>query len=98
MQTTSLIEDEHVTGQAGTKWGLSRDQVEILEKCLEERRIADLMAYSGRSNRTKFRDQVLNPLLNNGLIEMTQPDSPKSPTQKYRITKKGKQILENKTE
>ncbi|MDM7856878.1 Fic family protein [Thiopseudomonas acetoxidans] len=27
------------------------------------------------------------------LIEMTQPDSPRSPTQKYRLTQLGKQVL-----
>jgi DNA-binding HxlR family transcriptional regulator len=27
------------------------------------------------------------------LIEMTQPDSPRSPKQKYRLTEKGKQMV-----
>ena len=51
------------------------------------------MSVTGRSNRTKFRNQVLSPLLSNELIEMTQPYSPKSPTQKYRLTTKGKDFL-----
>ena len=28
-----------------------------------------------------------------GLIELTQPDSPRSPTQKYRLTEKGRALL-----
>jgi hypothetical protein len=36
--------------------------------------IQELMAPSGRTNRTKFRDQVLAPLLEAGLLEMTSPD------------------------
>jgi ATP-dependent DNA helicase RecG len=51
------------------------------------------MGLIGRANRTKFRDQVLRPLLDAGLIEMTIPDKPTSSKQKYRLTEMGKQIL-----
>ncbi len=46
-----------------------------------------------RTDRTKFRNQVLNPLLKAELIEMTQPDSPRSRLQKYRITDAGRAWL-----
>jgi ATP-dependent DNA helicase RecG len=48
------------------------------------------MAVAGRTNRTKFRDQVLRPLLDDRLIEMTIPDKPRSSQQKYRLTDKGR--------
>ena len=51
--------------------GLSRDQVKILEKCREDAALVNIMGITGRSNRTKFRDQVLSPLVEAGLIEMT---------------------------
>jgi len=51
--------------------------------------LLELMDISGRSDRTKFRQQVLNPLLVDGLIEMTIPDKPRSSLQKYRLTEKG---------
>ncbi|MFP4346853.1 MAG: Fic family protein, partial [Desulfococcaceae bacterium] len=55
--------------------------------------LVDLMAISGRSDRTKFRHQILNPLLEMDLIEMTIPDKPRSSKQKYRLTNKGRQVL-----
>ena len=74
--------------------GPSRDQVIVLSKCLDESDIVLLMASVGRSNRTKFRDQVLNPLLKAGLLTMTVPDKPRSSQQKYRLTEKGKTLLD----
>ena len=79
--------------QVGTQLGLSRDQVEILRNCLTDTAFGRLMVIVGRSNRTKFRDQVLKPLLEVGLIEMTIPDKPRSSKQKYRLTEKGRKFL-----
>ena len=83
------------TQQVGTKLGLSRDQVEILKKCLHASPISEMLVVAGRTNRTKFRDQVLNPLIEAGLIEMTIPDKPRSSKQRYRITPAGLAVLEN---
>jgi len=83
------------TEQVGTKSALSRHQVEILEKCQEERALLELIAVVGRSDRTKFRRQVLNPLIDAGLIEMTIPDKPRSSKQRYRITPAGLAVLRN---
>lgn len=77
----------------GTKLALSWHQVKILEKCTEETALVDLMAIAGRTDRTKFRHQVLQPLLRDGLIEMTLPDKPRSSSQKYRITEKGRSSI-----
>jgi len=79
--------------QVGTKLKLNKEQIKVLHACINESGITELMSVTGRSNRTKFRNQVLSPLLSNELIEMTQPDSPKSPTQKYRLTAKGEAFL-----
>jgi len=78
--------------QVGTKLGLSRDQVDIIRNCLKEKPIRELMQVAGRSNRTKFRDQVLKPLMEAGWLEMTIPDKPRSSKQKYRLTDKGREL------
>lgn len=83
-----------VGAQVGTKLAPSGHQVEILRNCLTEKAIGELMMIEGRSDRTKFRNQVLNPLLEEKLLEMTIPDKPRSSKQKYRLTAKGKQLLE----
>jgi ATP-dependent DNA helicase RecG len=51
------------------------------------------MKLAERAGRTKFRNQVLRPLLDAGFIEMAIPDKPTSSKQKYRLTEAGKQIL-----
>ena len=85
----SEVTVSQVTPQAGTKLALSRHQVEILEKCRDSTPLVDLMAITNRSDRTKFRHQVLNPLLEANLIEMTIPDKPRSSNQRYRLTEAG---------
>ncbi len=57
------------------------------------RTLQELMEPSGRTNKTKFRDQVLSPLLEAGLIEMTIPDKPRSPQQRYRTTPAGERLI-----
>jgi len=79
--------------QVGTKSALSRHQVEIIHRCSVDTGIAELMVIAKRIDRTKFRNQVLSPLLEENLIEMTIPDKPTSSNQKYRLTEKGKLFL-----
>ena len=54
----------------------------------------DLMRKINIKDKVTFRDNYIQPALEQGLIEMTQPDSPTSPTQKYRLTQKGKNFKE----
>ena len=89
-----------VSGDVGTKSGPSRDQVVLrphlpqeshllLMKMHGEHAITELMDWTQRSSRTKFRDQVLTPLLKQELVEMTIPEKPNSSKQRYRLTASG---------
>lgn len=91
-QATREVAGE-VTDEVGTKLALSRHQVDILQKCIVEQSLLDLMAITGRSDRTKFRNQVLGPVMKDGLIEMTIPDKPRSSKQKYRLTMAGRAVV-----
>ncbi|MEE2717487.1 MAG: transcriptional regulator [SAR324 cluster bacterium] len=65
-----------------------------MRHCVVESAIGDLMAELGRTNRTKFRNQILAPLLDADLVEMTVPDKPRSSKQRYRLTAKGRAFLD----
>ena len=54
----------------------------------------ELMDAIGLKDRKNFGVNYLQPALKEGLIEMTKPDSPTNPNQKYRLTKRGKISLE----
>ena len=81
------------TGDVGIESALSRHQVEILRRCTEDTAIGDLMSIAGRADRTKFRNQILRPLLRAELLRMTIPEKPNSRLQKYHVTKKGRASL-----
>jgi hypothetical protein len=89
---SNLVPGRH---QVGTKSARSPNQVEVLELAVDPRAPAELMIPSGRTDRTKFRDQVVAPLLQAGLLEMTIPDRPRSSKQRYRITEAGRRTLQD---
>ncbi len=54
----------------------------------EALKAAELMQRLGLRHRPTFRAHYLNPALSAGWIEMTDPEAPRSPMQKYRRTRK----------
>ena len=72
------------------------DQVAGIIKVLAEGELGstELMKLLGLSHRPTFRKNYLAPALDAGFIERTQPDSPRSPTQRYRLTNKGRRWME----
>ncbi len=87
-QLSFLYSPESNNETIGTKKGLSRDHLKILKKCKIESSALDLMKILKRSNKSKFKTAIINPLLDQNFLELTIPDSPKSPSQKYRLTGK----------
>ncbi|PLA73478.1 hypothetical protein CYQ88_10995 [Hydrogenovibrio sp. SC-1] len=74
--------------QGNNPHDLTNEQLQVVELIEAECSIQELMDGVGRTSRTKFRDQVLKPLLDLDIVEMTLPDKPTSPKQKYRLSHK----------
>jgi ATP-dependent DNA helicase RecG len=70
------------------------EQVKRLFICLQHQplSIRKIMQFLELRHRPTFLNDYLKPAMDGGFVEMTQPDSPKSPTQKYRLTKKGERL------
>jgi Fic family protein len=71
--------------QVGIKLKLSTDQLQVFEQLRGEMSLVELMAILNRKDRTKFRQLVLTPLIDLGLVEATIPNKPTSSRQKYRL-------------
>jgi len=52
-----------------------------------------LMQKTNQTNRSRFRNRFIKPLLSEGYIAMTQPDKPTSSKQQYYSTEKGHELL-----
>ena len=87
-----------VWGQASQDEGqaiLSTKDAAMLRACGREAVPGEeLQAAAGYSRRTGNFRRRLERLLNRELLEMTIPGKPKSPSQKYRMTARGKAVLD----
>jgi len=73
------------------------DQVPVLVKRLvavldQPLKSVEIMSALALKHKPTFRDNYLNPAMAEGYIEMTDPASPNSPRQQYRLTEKGRKI------
>ncbi len=80
-------------GQDGVRAELYAEQTCLLNTCLEPKTMTELLALLQKGSRSRFRAQVIAPLLEQGLLEHTIPDHPTSRHQKYRTTEQGRQRL-----
>jgi predicted HTH transcriptional regulator len=98
----SIPGGEHIAGQvAGQVTGQVAGQVDawivrVLSACtvrpLSSREIQEA---AGLRHRETFQRNYLDQIINDGLVERTVPDKPTSRLQKYRLTEKGRKLLES---
>jgi len=87
-QLSFIYDSKGINKEQGTKKGLSRDHLKILKNCKEESTALELMKILKRTNKSKFKTAIINPLIDHQFLELTIPESPRSPSQKYRLTGK----------
>ena len=68
---------------------LTARQRAIVAACGVPRSMAELMECAGVSHRSHFRAKHLKPLLQAGLVRMTNPGNPRAPNQRYVLTDVG---------
>ena len=73
-------------------------EVQLLQAISSEMTRKDLQIALGLKDAEHFRKTYLLPAIQAGLIEMTFPDNPRHRNQRYRLTKKGKEVLKNNRE
>ncbi|MEA3446821.1 MAG: ATP-binding protein [Bacteroidota bacterium] len=67
--------------------------IKLLEVVEGQHKRQELQKKLGLSDRKYFKIAYLQPAIDNGYIELTIPDKPKSSKQAYRLTKKGRDAL-----
>lgn len=92
--TTALAEattdqaTDQVTDQAAVKAAGPVARVATAMRRGETLTANELMQRLGLRHRPNFRTGYLIPALDAGIVEMAQPDAPRSPDQRYRRTSK----------
>ncbi len=85
-----VVDSDHVSDHLS-------DHVKTLVVMLGKKALGapELMEKLSLKHRPSFRTRYLQPALEAGIVEMTEPDSPRSRNQKYRLTVKGLAVLES---
>jgi len=87
---------EPSTAQVPHKYPASTAQVKILLEAGREPKTRDeLQMLVSLVHRQHFIKEYLKPLLEAGWLEMTIPEKPRSSKQRYRLTQKGRSVLES---
>ncbi len=74
----------HLTMQATMQAKILNKEIEkVLKFCQEAKSRAEIQAFLGYKNRDHFRKKILNPLVEGGLLKLTNTNKPTSPNQKY---------------
>jgi predicted transcriptional regulator len=69
--------------------------IDIIDYVKIEKNREEILAHISLSNHSKNYETYIKPLLDNKFIEMTIPEKPQSSNQKYRLTLKGKKLLDS---
>ena len=80
------------TAQVPPMTEFSATHWKIIDLCDVPRRLTEILEVLGVSNRGYFKEHHLDPLIQSGIVAMTNPDNPNASNQKYVITEAGAQL------
>lgn len=80
------------TAQVTPLTELSEIHWEIIELCDVPRRLNEILSALGVSNRGNFKEHHLDPLIQSGIVTMTNPEKLRASNQRYVITDVGAQL------
>jgi ATP-dependent DNA helicase RecG len=85
---------EPAKGMGASCESLSKEQHELISFMAKgERSKRELMDFAEIKRPASFSTKLLDPLMIAKIVEMTMPDAPRSPQQKYRLTQMGSEML-----
>ena len=64
----------------------------------EPQSLRSLMLITGDTNRGRFKDNIIQHLIDGEIVEPTNADIPNSPNQRYTLTGKGVELLNKMSE
>jgi ATP-dependent DNA helicase RecG len=68
-------------------------RIKILKVCITPQKLKEVMKITGYKHRNTFVTNYIAPLVKEGLIELTLPNTPRKPRQMYQTTEKGRATL-----
>lgn len=89
VQETNQETNGVTNGVASLTVSLSGSQKDIVNFCSVPRTAQEILSRLGVTNQTFNRKKHIQPLLDMGVLEMTNPDNPNASNQKYRKVRKG---------
>ena len=69
------------------------DKLRLIGFCVQPRTIKEMLDFMGLRDRVDFLRRHVQAMLAQGLLVMADPDSPRSPRQKYSATMKSLRLL-----
>ena len=93
--STAQVEEHNndsSSGQVPPLTELSAIHWKIIDLCDVPRRLSEILSTVGITNRGYFKERHLDPLIQSGIVAMTNPEKPRASNQQYVITEAGAQL------
>ena len=87
-QVTNQVANQVANQVSSPKLSLTKAQKDIINFCSVPRSAQEILDRIGVSNQNRTRKKYIQPLVDMGVLEMTNPDNPNASNQKYRKVRK----------